>query len=149
MKKVAFLCPWLCIHSFTTSANVNKKSSWMNLCNMLSIKQQDNNLSCQFDRTLFLTHRQSRPRPQWGNSEAIRKHGDLADAREITTVWTYFRDNHVEQLLNFKKKIGKGVYVLSKYQGFFHVYFNKKVKTQHNKYLYFNKIRICHFYKLM
>ena len=75
--------------------------------------------------------------------------GDIDDVQEITAVWTYFRDNQVEQLFKFfKKNFGKGDTFLSKFYFvlFIHIYFNKKGKTKQNKSPYFNNIEICQFY---
>ena len=41
------------------------------------------------------------------NKRKDNEQGDLDNAREITTVWTYFRDNQVEQLFKFLKIIEK------------------------------------------
>ena len=40
--------------------------------------------------------------------EKTSKQGDFEDAREITAVWTYFRDNQVEQLFKILKRNCKG-----------------------------------------
>ena len=51
--------------------------------------------------------------------------------------------------LRFLKEFGKGDHFYLCQNIIFHVYFDKNGKTQHNKSLYFNTIKICHFYSLM
>ena len=59
------------------------------------------------------------------------KRGDLGNTREITAVWTYFRDNQVEQLFKLFLKILERE-IISFVVNFFiflHIYFNKRGKT--------------------